>query len=126
MCVEVEVADAPIDYNILLGRSWTNVMHVMVATVFWVLCFPYEGRIVTIDQLSFSCPDPSSEASIVPICDNPQPVTLNLGARFFPSLMGNFYYPSPSNDVRFISIVLDQSRAAIFQFSSFKTSYFHN
>jgi hypothetical protein len=37
MCVEVEVVDVPIDYNIFLGRSWTYVIHVMVATVFRVL-----------------------------------------------------------------------------------------
>jgi hypothetical protein len=62
MCVEVEVVDAPLDYNLLLGRSWTYAMHVVVATT---LLFPHEGRIVTIDQLSFSRPDPSSRASTV-------------------------------------------------------------
>jgi hypothetical protein len=34
MCVEVEVVDAPIDYNLLLGRSWTYAMQAMVAIVF--------------------------------------------------------------------------------------------
>jgi hypothetical protein len=58
--------------------------------------------------------------------DNPHPGTVNLGVVLFPSFMGNFYYPSPSNDVRFISVVPDQSRAAIFQVSYFKTSYFHD
>jgi hypothetical protein len=42
------------DYNLLLGRSWTYAMQAVVATVFWVLLFPHEGRIMTIDQLSFS------------------------------------------------------------------------
>jgi hypothetical protein len=32
----------------------------------------------------------------------------------------------PSNDVRFISVVPDQPKAAIFQVSSFKMSYFHD
>jgi hypothetical protein len=73
VCVEVEVVDVPLDYNLLLGRSWTYAMHAVVATVFWVLLFPHEGRIVTIDQLSFSRPDPSSGASTVPMIDNPQP-----------------------------------------------------
>jgi hypothetical protein len=40
VCVEVEVVDVPLDYNILLGWSWTYAMHVVVATIFWVLCFP--------------------------------------------------------------------------------------
>jgi hypothetical protein len=34
MCVEVEVVDAPLDYNLLLGRSWTYAMHAVVSTVF--------------------------------------------------------------------------------------------
>jgi hypothetical protein len=49
VCVEVEVVDAPIDYNLLLGRSWTYAMQAVVATIFHVLLFPHEGRIVTID-----------------------------------------------------------------------------
>jgi hypothetical protein len=126
VCVEVEVVDAPLDYNILLGRSWTYAMHAVVATVFWVLCFPHEGRIVTIDQLSFSHPDPSSGASMVPMIDNPQPGTVNLGVSLFPSLMGTFDYPPPSNDVRLISVVPDQPRAAILQVSSFRMSYFND
>jgi hypothetical protein len=54
VCVEVEVFDAPLDYNVLLGRSWTYAMQAVVATVFRVLLFPHEGQIVTINQLSFS------------------------------------------------------------------------
>jgi hypothetical protein len=34
VCVEVEVVDAPLDYNLLLGRSWTYSMQVVFATVF--------------------------------------------------------------------------------------------
>jgi hypothetical protein len=34
LCVEVEVVDAPLDYNLLLGHSWTYAMQAMVATVF--------------------------------------------------------------------------------------------
>jgi hypothetical protein len=69
MCVEVEVVDAPLDYNIFLGWSWTYVMHAMVTTIFRVLLFPHEGQIVTIDQFSFSCPNPSSRESMVPMID---------------------------------------------------------
>jgi hypothetical protein len=34
VCVEVEVVDAPLDYNLLLGRSWTYAMQAVVAIVF--------------------------------------------------------------------------------------------
>jgi hypothetical protein len=43
MCIEVEVVDAPLDYNLLLGRSWTYAMHEVVSTVFRVLLFPHKG-----------------------------------------------------------------------------------
>jgi hypothetical protein len=35
--VEVEVFDTPLDYNILLGRSWVNSMHAVVSTLFRVV-----------------------------------------------------------------------------------------
>jgi hypothetical protein len=126
VCLEVEVVDAPINYNLLLGRSWTCAMHALVDTVFQVLLFPHEGLIVTIDHLSFSCPDPSSGASTVPMIDNPQPDTVNIGVGLCPSLMGTFDYPPPSGDVKFISAALDQPRAEIFQMSSFRATYFHD
>jgi hypothetical protein len=34
MCVEVEVVNAPLNYNLLLGRSWTYAMIVIVSMVF--------------------------------------------------------------------------------------------
>jgi hypothetical protein len=123
VCVEVEVVDAPIDYNLLLGRSWTYAMQVVVAIVFQVLLFPHEGRIVTIDQLSFSQPDPALGASTVPMIDNPQASFVNIGVGLCPSLMGTFDYPSPHGDVKFIST---HHKAEIFHFSSFRTTYFQD
>jgi hypothetical protein len=58
--------------------------------------------------------------------DNPQLSTINLGVGLFPSLMGTCDYPPPSNDVNLISIVPDQSKAAILQVSYFRTSYFND
>jgi hypothetical protein len=81
---------------------------------------------VTIDELSFSHLDPSSGDSTVSMIDNPQPGTVNLGVGLFLSLMRTFDYPRPSNDVKIISVVLDQPKAAILQVSSFRASYFHD
>ena len=39
VCVEVEVVDAPLDYNLLLGRSWTYAMQVVVLQLFESCCF---------------------------------------------------------------------------------------
>jgi hypothetical protein len=51
--VEVKVFDAPLDYNILLGRSWIDSMHVVVSTLFHVVRFPHQEKVITIDQLAF-------------------------------------------------------------------------
>jgi hypothetical protein len=123
MCIEVEVVDAPLDYNILLGRSWTYAMQVVVAIVFPVLLFPHEGRIVTIDQLSFSRPDLVLGASMVPMIDNPQAGVINIGVGLCPYLMGTFDYPPPHGDVKFIST---HQKAEIFHVSLFCMTYFQD
>jgi hypothetical protein len=120
---KVEVVDAPLDYNLLLGRSWTYAMQAMVATVFWVLLFPHEGRIVTIDQFSFSRFDPALGASTVPMIYNPQPGVINVGVSLCPSLMGTFDYPPLHNNIKFIS---NHHKVEIFQVSSFHTTYFED
>jgi hypothetical protein len=43
VCVEVEVVDASLDYNLLLGRSWTYAMQAVVATVFLGLVVSTRG-----------------------------------------------------------------------------------
>jgi hypothetical protein len=37
--VDVEVVDAPLDYNLLLGRSWFYAMTVVASSVFDVFSF---------------------------------------------------------------------------------------
>jgi hypothetical protein len=96
-------------------------MQDMVATVFWVILFPHEGQIVTIDQWSFSRPDPSLGASMVPMIDNPQPGVVNVGVGLCPSLMGTFDYPPPQGDIKFIS---NHHKVEIFQVLSFRMTYF--
>jgi hypothetical protein len=96
-------------------------MKAVVATVFWVLLFPHEGQIVTIDQLSFFRPDPSLGASTVSMIDNPQPGVVNVGVGLCPSLMGTFDYSPPQGDIKFIS---NHHKVEIFQVSSFCMTYF--
>jgi hypothetical protein len=90
------VVDVSLDYNLLLGRIWTYSMQAVVMTIFRVLLFPHEGWIMSIDQLSFSHPDPSSGVSTVPMIDNPQPDIVNVGVGLCPPLMGTFDYPPPT------------------------------
>jgi len=51
--VEVEIVDSNLNYNLLLDRSWTHAMRAMASSLFRVIYFPHQGKIVTIDQLSF-------------------------------------------------------------------------
>ena len=54
MFVEVEVIDAPLDYKLLLRRSWTYAMCVIALVVLRVVVFPHEGNLVIVDQLNFT------------------------------------------------------------------------
>ena len=47
------VVQGPLDFNLLLGRDYVYAMKVVVSTPFRVIYFPNDGKIVTIDQLSF-------------------------------------------------------------------------
>jgi hypothetical protein len=78
---------------------------------------------VTIDQLSFSRPDPALGASTVPMIDNPQLGVINVGVSLCPYLMGTFDYPPPHDDVKFIS---NHHKVEIFQASSFRMTYFED
>jgi hypothetical protein len=76
---------------------------------------------VTINQLSFSRPDPSLGASTVPMIDNPQPGVINVWVGLCPCLMGTFDYPPPQGDIKFIS---NHHKVDIFQVLSFRMTYF--
>ena len=47
--IQVEVVDAPLDCNLLLGRNWFHAVTAVTSTVFWIVQFLHLGRIVTID-----------------------------------------------------------------------------
>jgi hypothetical protein len=55
--IDVMVVRDPLDFSLLLGRDYVYAMKALVSTLFRVISFPHDGRIVTIDQLSFIGPD---------------------------------------------------------------------
>jgi hypothetical protein len=55
--IDVMVVQDPLDFALLLGRDYVYAMKAIVSTLFRVISFPHNGRIVTIDQLSFIDPD---------------------------------------------------------------------
>jgi hypothetical protein len=87
-----------------------------------VLCFPHEGRIVTVDQLSVAHVDPTtSPVSVVPLIENLQWAPVNWGVGMYPSLMGTFDFLAPSLDVNSILTVPEQSMLKLI---SFKLDHF--
>jgi hypothetical protein len=46
-----------VDFALLLGQDYVYVMKAIVSTLFRVIYFPHDGKIVTINQLSFIGPD---------------------------------------------------------------------
>ena len=54
--IDVMVVHDPLDFNFLLRRAHVYAMKYFVSTLFQVMCFPHNGYIVTIDQLSFIGP----------------------------------------------------------------------
>ena len=54
MSIEVEVIDAPLDYNFLLGIIWTFAMSIVASVILRVVVFPHKGKLVIVDQLSFT------------------------------------------------------------------------
>jgi hypothetical protein len=91
--VEVEVFDAPLDYNLLLGCSWIDFMRAVVSTLFRVIHFPHQGNVLTVDQLAFFNSD--SRTSNIPFIVKTPPGYENVGAGILrdSSLMSTFPIP---------------------------------
>ncbi len=63
--MNVMVVQGPLDYNLLLGRDYIYCMGAIVSSLFRVMFFPHEGRMVKlVDQLLF--PSSHMENSQIP------------------------------------------------------------
>ena len=94
IAIEVEVVDAPLNYNLLLGQNWMYSMQAVASSVFRVVCFPHNGKIVTIDQMTFkNSPITASSRASVPVVEHSHPATGSVGVGMYPSLMGSFSCP---------------------------------
>jgi hypothetical protein len=82
--VDVQVFDASLDYNLLLGHNWTYAMTAVMSLVFCTFFFPHEWKIVMIDHLSFVHSSPNALVGpSIPVIDNSHPVTEDIGVRVF-------------------------------------------
>ena len=95
-------------------------MDAIASSLFHILCFPHEGRIVIIDQMDCSPKDPNASAdSTVPLVNDAKQPIENLGVVMYTSLIGTFDLPPP-----FIHINAISSSRAPTRRDFFRTHYF--
>lgn len=69
--VEVEILDVNLNYNLLLGQNWVYVMEIVVSSLFCILSFPHNGRIIMVDKLAHSPNDSNASSdSVFPLVNN--------------------------------------------------------
>ena len=49
MAIIIYAIHGLVDYNILHGLDYIYAMQAMVSSLFWIIIFPYEGHLITID-----------------------------------------------------------------------------
>ena len=69
-------------------------MEVVPSSYFRCIKFLHEGKLVTIDQLSFYNA-PSESGTVVPLVDKSTMSCENMGVGLYPSLMGSFNFTAP-------------------------------
>jgi hypothetical protein len=110
--INIEFINAPLDYNILFGRSYMYTMKALASSVFQIMMFPHNGKIVTIDQVSHYEPNPSSNINnnlpLIHTSHDAYPL-VKMDPRIFkdPSLLGTYHGAPPllhpSNQVCVVS-----------------------
>jgi hypothetical protein len=121
--VDVKVVNAPLDYNLLLGHNWTYSMTRVMSSIFHTFYFPREGKKRMIDQFSFvHTIRNASVGSSVPMIDNSQQETKDVGVKMCSSFIGIFDFVAPIHHIHAISIDSSLSMRSF----PFCTSYFND
>jgi hypothetical protein len=98
--IDIEVIEAQLEYNILLGRTYMYAMKAVASSIFRTIMFPHNGKIVTIDQVTHYEPNPSASLdNILPLIHTTQDVHpfIEMGPGMFkdPSLLGTYHGAPP-------------------------------
>jgi hypothetical protein len=98
--IDIEVIEAPLEYNILLGCTYMYAMKAVASSIFRTIMFPYNGKIVTIDQVTHYVPNPSASLdNILPLIHTNQDMHpfIEMGPGMFkdPSLLGTYHGAPP-------------------------------
>jgi hypothetical protein len=99
------VFDAPLNYNLILGRSWIDSMNAVISTLFCVIRFPHQRKVVTVNQLSFF--NYNLRTSIVPFIAKTPLGYENVGVGLLKdlTLMGMFPIPPPDIPTHFFASI---------------------
>jgi hypothetical protein len=98
--IDIEVIDAPLDYNILFGCSYMYAMKAVASSVFRMMMSPHNGNVVTINQLTHYEPNHSANIdNILPLVCTSSDVFpfIDIGPGIFkdPSLLGTYHGTPP-------------------------------
>jgi hypothetical protein len=98
--IDIEVIDAPLDYNILFDFSYMYTLKAIASSVFQMMMFPHNGKIITIDQVSHYKPNPSANIdNILPLIHRSHDAypLIEIGPEIFkdPSLLGTYHGAPP-------------------------------
>lgn len=93
--IDIKVINAPLNYNIIIGRSYMYAMKVVSSSVFCTMIFPHDGKIFTLDQIAYyeSHPTGNLDNDLHIIRANqPIPSYANMGVGFLKdsSLLGAY------------------------------------
>ena len=87
MLIDIEVINPQLDYNLLLGRSYMYAMRAVVSTVFYLMMFPHEGNIMTVDQLTYHDPQGlTAPTNIIPTINTIEPQRTTTHANVVPAI----------------------------------------
>jgi hypothetical protein len=103
--VNVMVVHNPLYFNLLLGKDYVYVKRSFVSTLFQVICFPHNGKIVMIEQILFIYHDlmvnhpPSLNDPYMPVISTPPQVNYVTTYPMCSTLNEREYLPSPELDL---------------------------
>jgi hypothetical protein len=134
--IDIEVIDAPLDYNILFRHSYMYAMKAVASSVFRMMMFPHNGKIVTINQLTHYEPNHSANIdNILPLVrtssDDFSVIDMGPGIFKDPSLLGAYHgappllHPSISTQVCVVSSNGTYIKTLLLSQRPLPTSTFH-
>jgi hypothetical protein len=103
--VEVELFDAPLDYNLLLCRRWIDSIREVVSTLFCVLLFPHQRKVIIVDQLAFFNSDSCTSNIPFIVKTPPSYENVSVGLLKDSSLMGTLPIPPPDIPPAFVASI---------------------